>query len=282
MKYFIFIVIILIKNISLFSQQKDSTTKLEKDARNIFQAAKETIEWYDLLITAGYIYQYKYISGKDYHKPFTIIPSQYEKAISNTFGKNNSKSLGSIDKDFFPTSVILARLSIVIAAHHLLDYKNTIEDYKHPFILYKTLLYTNMLTEMTKNLVNKERPDKSDTRSFFSGHASTTFTASTFFYREIDDFFDRWDETKNNSSLRKSFKAFSFLSLFGWSTYVGYSRIKDKKHYLWDVVTSSIIGIAMANIMYDNYLEPDPQKRSIFSINSINGIPTLSYTLKLP
>jgi hypothetical protein len=282
MKYFVIIAIILFRNISLFSQQKDSTTKFERNIRHLFQAGKETIEWYDLLFTAGYIYQYKYISGKEYHKPFTIIPSQYEKDISNTLGKNNSKSIGSIDKEIFPTTVILARLSLIIVAHHLSGYENTTEDYKHPFVLYKTLLYTNMLTEMTKNVIKKDRPDKSDTRSFFSGHASTTFTATTFFYREINDFFDRWDETKNNPSLKKSFKAISFTSLFGWSAYVGYSRIRDKKHYLWDVVAGSMIGIVIANVMYDNYLEPDPQKRSIFSINSINGIPTFSYTLKFP
>jgi membrane-associated phospholipid phosphatase len=261
---------------------RDSTTKLERNWKNLLTAAQETIEWYDVLITAGYIFQSTYITNKDYTKPIIIIPSNYEKTISSTLGKENSRSLGSIDQDFFPTTVLLSRLSLIIAAHHLTGYENTMEDYKHPFVLYKTLLYTNFITNLSKNLIEKKRPDNSDTRSFFSGHASTTFTTTTFFYREIDDFLDRWDGTKYNSSLRKSLKALSFTTLFGWSTYVGYSRIRDKKHYLWDVVTGSIVGISMANIMYDHFLEPDKNKRSIFSIGSLEGIPTFSYTLKLP
>jgi membrane-associated phospholipid phosphatase len=271
-----------ILNFPVFSQQTDSLSKFKKNIHNIYEAAKGTIKWYDIPILLGVYYQNKYISAMNYKKPITLTPLNFESEINEKVGINGRVSLGSIDKELFPTTLILSRISIIMVGHYLLNYKSTIEDFKHPFVLFKTLLYTDAITELTKNLVYKERPDKSDSRSFISGHSSTNFAASAFFYKEIDDFLDKWGATKDNNTLRFSLKAVSFTSLYGWSSYVAYSRIRDNKHYLVDVLAGAAVGIIFANFMYDQYLDNELTENSHISINFLNGTPTIGYYINFP
>jgi hypothetical protein len=40
--------------------------------------------------------------------------------------------------------------------------------------------------------------------------------------------------------------------LYGWAGYVGYSRIKDKKHYLSDVLVGAAAGSLISYFIYDS------------------------------
>jgi membrane-associated phospholipid phosphatase len=143
-------------------------------------------------------------------------------------------------------------------------------------ILLFSLIYTYTLTEFAKNWVHRERPDGSDDKSFFSGHSSTTFTAASFLYREANDFFDTWKGTSNNTTLRTSLKIASFTALYGWAGYVAYSRMRDNKHYVSDVVVGAAVGTLIGNLVYNGYFSNELSVLNNVSLCIVNDVPTVS------
>lgn len=89
--------------------------------------------------------------------------------------------------------------------------------------LFLALGRTVLATYALKYSVNEERPNGEDSHSFPSGHASVSFAGAEFIRKEYG---------------------------WGWGVpaylaagFVGYSRVKAKDHYTWDVATGAMIGI---------------------------------------
>lgn len=255
MKFTKIIIAIIVINNFLFPQ--DSTSKFNNVLSGIYDSFKETVKWYDIPIYLSNKYS-KNIFGNNGHFQFIkLTPLKFEKDFNNVIGSNGNKSLGSIDKDIYPTLLLTSRITMSIGRALLMNDKLNKNDLKHSIVFYKSIIYTNLCTEIIKGIVHKDRPDNSDSRSFFSGHSSNTFAASTFIYRELKDFYDDWDVTSDNEILNKSLTALSFTTLYGWSGYVAYSRIKDNKHYLLDVLLGAAVGVAISNFLYDSYFHSE-------------------------
>lgn len=77
-----------------------------------------------------------------------------------------------------------------------------------------------------KYLVDKERPDKSDNRSFPSLHTSVSFTGAAFIQRRYGW---KWG-----------------IPAYAVASYVGWSRTYAKKHDWWDVSAGALLGIGSA------------------------------------
>lgn len=83
-----------------------------------------------------------------------------------------------------------------------------------------------------------------DLRSFWSGHASSAFYASTFLNlrlraamrRELTA--EQWD----------SWSWVSPTVLYGWAGYVAFSRVHAREHWLSDVVVGSVAGWGFATL----------------------------------
>jgi len=250
----IIIAIIFINNLSF---PQDSTSKFNKVVSGIYDSFKETIKWYDIPIFLSNKYS-KNIFGNDGRLQFIkLTPLKFEKDFKSVIGSNGNNSFGSVDKDIYPNLLFTSRVTMSLGRAILMSDKLNKNDLKHSIVFYKSIIYTNLCTEIIKGIVHKDRPDNSDSRSFFSGHSSTTFAASTFIYRELKDFYDDWDVTSDNEILNKSLTAFSFATLYGWSGYVAYSRIKDNKHYLLDVLLGAAVGVMISNFLYDSYFHPE-------------------------
>lgn len=82
------------------------------------------------------------------------------------------------------------------------------------------------VTEILKRTVPEERPDKSDRRSFPSGHASQSFAAA--------------------GSLHKRYGWQVGLPAHAVAAFVATARVKAKKHYVHDVLAGAVIGEASA------------------------------------
>ncbi len=233
-------------NVQLIAQSNHFTERLSNTSDNITGALQSVVKWYDIPIAAAYIYR------NDFNKQLVISPSSFEKNFSQTVGLNGSESFGSIDQDIFPRTVFYSRLFVTASLNIFTNTDITQEDYKRIFLFQKSLIYTYTITEIVKSITNRERPDGSDNRSFFSGHTSTTFAASTYLFLELNDLYDNWSLTKDNPFLKTTFNVVSFSTLYGWAGYVGYSRIRDKKHYLSDVVVGAAVGTLISMIVYNN------------------------------
>ena len=99
-----------------------------------------------------------------------------------------------------------------------------------------------------KYTVKRERPDGSAFNSFPSGHTATTFMTATLLHKEYG-----WK--------------YPWISICGYSlaTFVGASRILNKKHWMSDVITGAAVGIGSVHLGYyltglifkDKYIKED-------------------------
>ena len=137
----------------------------------------------------------------------------------------------------------------------------------------KAVIYNYVITEFIKDITHRVRPDNSDDRSFFSGHTSTAFVTSAFLYEETLEYLDR---SVRNETLNTTLKAASFALLYGWAGYVGYSRIKDNKHYFSDVVTGAAVGTFIGIFMHNLYFENSDITNN-FSLGMSNNQPSLYF-----
>lgn len=82
------------------------------------------------------------------------------------------------------------------------------------------------LTFILKELVDKERPDKSDHKSFPSMHSAVSFTGAAFIQKRYGW---KWG-----------------IPAYAAAGFVGWSRVYGKKHDWWDVAAGATMGIASA------------------------------------
>lgn len=105
-----------------------------------------------------------------------------------------------------------------------------------------------------KYTVKEERPDRSNTMSFPSGHAATAFSNAQFMFREYKD---------TNFLLS--------LSGYPFAIFTGVYRILNDKHWLGDVVAGTGFGILSTELAYwlfpkiDNLLRGKNKNKNVLS-----------------
>ncbi|MDD4516048.1 phosphatase PAP2 family protein [Massilibacteroides sp.] len=86
-----------------------------------------------------------------------------------------------------------------------------------------------------KELINKERPDKSDNNSFPSMHAAVSFTGAAFIQKRYGW---KWG-----------------IPAYAAASFVGWSRVYGKKHDWWDVAAGAALGVASAYVFTKPFAE---------------------------
>ncbi|MGD8779985.1 MAG: phosphatase PAP2 family protein [Ignavibacteria bacterium] len=254
--------------------------ELSQTFSKVANGLKDAIDWYDVPIAVAF-YNRAQISRTNFGNCIVLDPTPFEQSLSNSIGDKNNSTLGSMDKDILPDMVFYSRLSTNLVLDLFTDANITQKNYKDVFLFRKSLIYTYTLTEYIKSFVYRKRPDETDSRSFISGHTSTTFAAATYLYLELDDFFDGWDVTRRNDVLKNVLKVGSTTVLYGWASFVGYSRLRDKKHYLSDVISGAIVGSLISYIVYTIHREDEPGLFNNFNLISNNEDVALSFRLGL-
>lgn len=84
------------------------------------------------------------------------------------------------------------------------------------------------ITFALKELIDKERPDKSDHKSFPSMHSAVSFTSAAFIQKRYGW---KWG-----------------IPAYAAAGFVGWSRVYGKKHDWWDVAGGAALGVASAYI----------------------------------
>jgi len=111
--------------------------------------------------------------------------------------------------------LVLMPLSTMGASYYLQDYEGMGE-------YASSLLVTGAATEGLKNITRKKRPDGSDDQSFPSAHTSATFATASYIHRRY--------------GLEKAIVPYLAAS------FVGYTRVASKKHYVEDVLAGAVLG----------------------------------------
>jgi hypothetical protein len=222
---------------------------------NIFGGFTNSIRLWDISLVA--------LGGLSYYKPneggttSALEPLDVDLQISGSVARNDGReSLGSrVHPGRIQTSIFIGQLAVTSLLDFATDARITASDYERSFVFAKALLYTASITEISKNLLPRIRPDGSNNRSFFSGHVSSSFTMSAFIYREISDWVDGIEFSHRSRTTSTLLRGAAFAACYGWATYVGYSRIRDRKHYLSDVLVGAAVGTVTGNFMYDLHFD---------------------------
>lgn len=88
---------------------------------------------------------------------------------------------------------------------------------------------TSLVTEGLKQTISEERPDRSDDKSFPSGHTSVSFAAAATLYKR-----DGWQVG---------------IPAHLVAAFVGVARVKADKHFTHDVIAGVVIGEASGWIL---------------------------------
>ena len=110
--------------------------------------------------------------------------------------------------------------------------KNNIVDATIMVGLSQTLAYVGVITPL-KKLTATERPDKSDSLSFPSGHTAAAFVSAEFLRQEYKDV-SPWIGAAG----------------YGCAVLTGYLRMYNNKHWFSDVVAGAGVGILSTRITY--------------------------------
>jgi len=269
LKIVLFLVLVAVINLLVANKtdaQQDNNKFIETTS-NISEAIISSVNYYDIPIGAAYLYRNS-IKNSSWNDIINMSPFEFDEEVNEGFSVNGSSSVGSIDKDIIPRTLFFSRLAITTGLNLFTNVEITPKEYQKIFLMQKSILYTYTATEIVKNLVRRVRPDGSDTQSFFSGHTSTTFAAATFLHLELFDLYNDWDLAKENPVFNTVLRASTFSVLYGWAGYVGYSRLRDNKHYLSDVVVGAAVGSLISYFLYDSYFG---QKSTPFDMLSLSS-----------
>lgn len=91
----------------------------------------------------------------------------------------------------------------------------------------------------------------------------------------MSDFLDEVGIDREPEVFRDLMKGTAFAGLYGWASYVGYSRIRDHKHYLTDVLVGAAAGTIISNLLYtlhfDTEEKPDGGQRVSIEVSAVGG-----------
>lgn len=120
-------------------------------------------------------------------------------------------------------------------------------------LMLRTTLMSGLTTNILKYSIREKRPNSDAKNSFPSGHTATAFAfASTVGFEH----------------------GISYgIPAYAMATFVGFSRINDNKHYLFDVIAGALVGT-----MYGlSICNRDAPKIGQLSAVNYSWIPTLTY-----
>ena len=120
-------------------------------------------------------------------------------------------------------------------------------------------LVTSGATGFLKDQTERTRPDKSDKRSFPSGHASSASSYTTLSRRNISCI-------SMSPALRKT----SNLALYDISIGTAWARVEAKKHYPSDVLAGYALGHFTSALINDAFLGLDTNKGPLLAVEPLH------------
>ncbi|MBW3625226.1 MAG: phosphatase PAP2 family protein [Armatimonadetes bacterium] len=109
---------------------------------------------------------------------------------------------------------------------------------------FTSLALTTALTEGLKSATKEERPDRSDRKSFPSGHASITFALAT---------------------MRAQFRPKQAPYWYAGAALISADRVRLRRHYAHDVIAGALLGHLTARYVLKQWHDPRTPQVSVES-----------------
>lgn len=278
-KYLIVYLLLLLPGQSGEAQSVDTTRSNEGPIKKMYVAAVNSLEWYDIPIAIVDVAQLALAPQNPSTKLITYPPSAFDEEVQSRISASGtnfiSNHVGEGEGIALFSTRLLYDLGSDLMGNHITSW-----DYQRTFIFYKSLVYTYSLTMLAKNLIYRERPDKSDSKSFFSGHSSTAFCTASYLSLELGDWFERWESTRSNPTLKRGLQVGSTVGLYGMATYVAYARLKENKHYFSDVAVGAVVGTVVGALVYKGYAPQLYPRTTDVSLSYASDNPTITVWIR--
>lgn len=155
---------------------------------------------------------------------FVILSNLYANIFTD---KEKARKIGDIVQISLPFYAIVTTI-----------YNDDFVDGGKNFLI--SFVSTQASVEILKRVVREERPNKSNSLSFPSGHSAASFASASF--------------------IHKRYGLNQAIIPYILATYVGYSRVKARKHYTHDVIAGGLLAGMISYFLVD-------RKISIESVN---------------
>lgn len=278
-KYLIVFLLLFLPGQSGEAQSVDTTRSNEEPIKKMYVAAVNSLEWYDIPIAIVDVAQLALAPQNPSSKLISYPPSAFDEEVQSRIGASGSSFISNRIGEAEGIALFSTRLLYTLGSD-LMGNHVTSRDYQRTFIFYKSLVYSYSLTMLAKNLVYRERPDKSDSKSFFSGHSSTAFCTASYLSLELDDWFERWESTRLNLALKRGLQFGSTVALYGMATYVAYARLKEDKHYFSDVAVGAVVGTVVGAMVYKAYAPQLYPRTADVSVSYTRDNPTITVWIR--
>ncbi|OVE81987.1 hypothetical protein BVY03_01685 [bacterium K02(2017)] len=137
--------------------------------------------------------------------------------------------------------------------------------------LANTYAWSIFTTTLTKKLVARERPDRSDNLSFFSGHTSNSVAPSVYHFLDLHHTYG-----KRHPALTYSLGSLNLVL----SAVTGVSRNGANRHYIEDIAMGAITGAAIGVGSYYAFnQESTPDNKTNGKYGLIGGVVTESLAI---
>ncbi len=182
--------------------------------------------------------------------PVVAVSFSLDEDVKNLVKRNKTETFDDISSFFNQFgSAEAVLIPIVGYGYGILSKNKSLEDNSRK-AFYASVIAASIVFPL-KYITNRERPDKSDNRSFPSGHTAVSFAIFGTY-------------AKNSGGIKKYF-------LYSIPFMVGFSRVYKNHHYFSDVVAGGIIGY-LSVILADKFDK--------FSIKRIKAVPFCSISKK--
>lgn len=136
--------------------------------------------------------------------------------------------------DIFKNKNKLSDIMMIMSPTYALGMTMMAEDYQGTLQLGESVLLSQLASEGIKSLNLETRPNKSDKKSFPSGHAVGAFSGAMFVHKRYG-----WKPA---------------LIPYGMSLVTGWARTEVKAHYWHDVLGGAVLSGLFTWILVDEYL----------------------------
>jgi len=108
---------------------------------------------------------------------------------------------------------------------------------------------SELVTQGLKAVTDRTRPDKSDDRSFPSGHATTAFSTSALANRNL-----------NAIEMQKGWRTALKATNIALASSVAWARVEGQKHFPSDVLVGAALGHFLTVVIHDTFIGLDDNK----------------------
>ena len=228
-----------LENGRFWGQDATLTPSGSRISQALISAAKHPATWSPLLGAAV-------LSAGDLDEELSDQLSENNPVFGNS---ENANDASDWLRDSLVASVAISALAMPSGDN---NQDHTVNKTKGIITEIAALKATSLITSGIKDVADRERPNKGNSKSFPSGHTSRAFAAAALTSKNLESL--SLNETTENS-IR--------IGLYSFATATAWARVEANVHYATDVLAGAALGNFLSRFIHDAFLGLEHQDKLI-------------------